>query len=152
MPSLPAPNFSLTNFKQTCFQVWAQDDWERAGEPFLAVQPVGSRSYEGVGPLLAKHDASFAALLTAWNPGRLETPEFNEEANLRLLETLNASGLAIYPARGTSLITEEGKKPWFEDSFLVVGGTYEQYVVWQQAFEQLAFVIFRTDGAVELRW
>ena len=147
LPILDKPNFDTEPFANTCFEVWQQDKPERKGEPFLAVQPLSGMSFQGVKCLLRKHDAKLAALITAWNPGRLESDAYNLAANARLLKTLQDSGHAVYPARGTALAGD-----WFEDSYLIVGGAYEQYVTWQKTFEQLAFVLFRTDGAVELRW
>ena len=147
LPSLEPAPFDTSPFENTIFEVWPQEDAERAGEPFLRVMPIATHLYHGVSALLREHQASFAALLTAWNPGRLETDAFNQDANRRLLDALHASGLPVYPARGTSTSGD-----WFEDSFVVVGGSYDQYVAWQEDFEQLAFVLFRTDGSVWLRW
>lgn len=147
LPVLSEPAFNPQPFAETIFEVWPQDDVNREQEPFLRVRPVALHLYHGVGDLLRRHDARMAALLTAWNPGRAESPEFNQAANERLFSDLQASGLAVYPARGTAVSGD-----WYEDSYVVVGGTYEQYVAWQVLYEQLAFVIFRTDGAVELRW
>ena len=147
LPIMEKPTFDTSPFIKTCFEVWEQSNPARMGEPFLAVQPLAGISFDGVGSLLRKHDANLAALITAWNPGRLESADYNQAANQRLLEALQGSGLAVYPARGTALAGD-----WFEDSYLVVGGTYNQYLSWQKMFEQLAFVVFRTDGAVELRW
>lgn len=150
LPPLSTPDFDPSPFKQTGFEVWSQDDPGRTSEPFLSVRANQIRHYADVSQLLRKHSAQFAFLITAWNPLSKPRPlAENEAANEQLLASLKASGLVIYPARGTSL---ENGCDWFEDSFLIVGGTYEQYVAWQLAFEQLAFVIFRTDGAVELRW
>ncbi len=147
LPSLAAPSFDIEPFANTVFEVWSQADSLREREPILRVMPNSTYLYDDVRVLLHKHDATFAALLTAWNPGHKATNEFNAQANKQLLEQLNASGLAVYPARGTSTSGD-----WFEDSYLVVGGTYDQYVEWQTSFKQLAFVLFRTDGSVWLRW
>lgn len=150
LPHLSSPSFDPEVFDKTCFQIWAQDDVERKGETLFALSTEGARSYRGIGSFLRSHDAKLACLITAWNPDSQPKPlSVNEAANLKLLAELEATGLPIYPARGTSM--EEGCD-WFEDSFLIVGGRYEQYVEWQKTFGQLAFVIFRTDGAVELCW
>lgn len=150
LPSLSEPNFDQRNFINTWFQVWPQNDNNRDGEPFLTVIVGRYRQYDGVIELLRKHHANFGCLITAWNPGSQQTSvKDNEAANLKLLELVNAAGLAVYPARGTSM---ENNGEWFEDSFLVLGSNYDQFVEWQQAFGQLAFVIFRSDGIVELRW
>lgn len=123
------------------FAIWHDSDFTRSHEPLMCVTTDIGRGYPLVGKLLQQYKSNLGCVfaLPASNADLTKTTI--------LQRALLASGLPIYSARSYA---KNGDL--HADGWLVVGGSYDQYIEWMRLGDQLAIVVFRTDSVVELRW
>ena len=99
--------------------------------------------------LLAEHEVSHWAFITAWNPySKVRTSWYNSARHLALLRTLHRARLSWLPA------VAQGDAPdWpAESGLLVVGINRAQARRLGRRFRQNAVVIGRLGAAPELLW
>ena len=141
LPVPKRPKFDSGPIKAMRFAVWHDTDPTRSHAPMMCVTSDIGRSYSLVGKLLQQHKSSLGCIFS------LPAPEADPLKVATLYRALLASGFPIYPARS---YTKQGD--FHADGWLVIGGSYDQYLAWMALGEQLAMAVFRSDSTVELRW
>lgn len=141
LPMPKRPKFNTSPVKAMRFAIWYDSDLTRSHEPLMCVTTDIGRSYPSVGELLRQHKSSLGCVFA------LPVAETDLTKATILHRALLGSGLPIYPARSYAKNGDLNGDGW-----LVVGGSYDQYLEWMRLGNQLAIVVFRSDSTVELRW
>jgi hypothetical protein len=97
---------------------------------------------------LRRRQISCWGVITAYNPGGVQTDTENLQRQAELHRLLLASRRIVMPA---SNISDAADWP-VEPSFLVLGPTQEEMGQWASGFSQLAFVFGMTGSEPTLVW